>query len=721
MTMDQKKKQAKFEDVLPLSVRKDIQIEQQTYGGETFYAAKDPLTLRYYRMKELEYFIFTLLDGTREVKEIQSEVEEKFIGLKVSEAQIKEFIIMLRNFNFLETFGPQAFNLLHQRLSLKRWAKIKQTLMSFFFIKISFVDPDRFLNRVYPSLKFFFTKTFFFIWLFFLALFFFIVLGHSGEFFHQITGFFNLQNLALVWVAIMFIKTLHEVGHSLLCKHYGGEVHELGLLLIVFTPWMYTNVSDAWIFQKSRQRFLVTMAGIMTELWVASFAAILWWITQPGILNGLCYNIIIVCSVDNALRNANPLLRYDGYYALSDYLEIPNLRIKTFGYLKLLLKKYLLRLPISDRDPGIETSPKRRLVYLLYGPLSFVYLNFIILAIAGFISKKFFFLGLILAGSMVFRSFLLPIQKGVAFAFRNRAQMGYGRPFLIAVAFLPVAILTFILFYKSPLKVTASCSVEPMNHTIVRSEAGGFLEELLCHQGDRVKKDQVLAILKNQELRKEYEKLRIVHAKLLQTQRKALGLHKHVDYDQAELEIGKIEKEIEKLKDKIEKLKILSPGDGIILTPNLQEKIGDFLGEGEVFCEMGYLEEVSIRVIIPEADFSEVQKNHRVDLKVYAYAEKVFRGEVVDISPVKIQHLENLALSSKFGGVLPTETVSKLGEVPKLPYFQVTMRIDNSHGLLKPGMTGISKVYCDRRPLIVLIWNKILRLVKPERILIFSS
>ena len=717
MTMDQKKKQAKFEDVLPLSVRKDIQIEQQTYGGETFYAAKDPLTLRYYRMKELEYFIFTLLDGTREVKEIQSEVEEKFIGLKVSEAQIKEFIIMLRNFNFLETFGPQAFNLLHQRVSLKRWAKIKQTLMSFFFIKIPFVDPDRFLSRVYPYLTFIWTRGFFRIWLLLLGILFLIVLGNTGEFFHQITGFFNWKNMALVWVAIMIIKTMHEISHGLTCKHYGGEVHELGILLIVFTPWMYVNVSDAWIFQKNKQRFLVTVAGLMTELFIASLATIVWWLTMPGLLNSLCHNIIIVCTVDNILRNANPLLRYDGYYALSDFLEIPNLRIKAFGYMTHLMKKYLLRLSVQDT----ETSPRRKRIYLIYGPLSFIYLNMIIFAIIGFIGRSFFILGVFLAGLMVFRSFLMPIKKGITFAFQKRSQMGYGRPFLIAVAFLPVAILTFILFYKSPLKVTASCSVEPMNHTIVRSEAGGFLEELLCHQGDRVKKDQVLAILKNQELRKEYEKLRIVHTKLLQAQRKALGLHKHVDYDQAELEIGKIEKEIEKLKDKIEKLKILSPGDGIILTPNLQEKIGDFLGEGEVFCEMGYLEEVSIQVIIPEADFSEVQKNHRVDLKVYAYAEKVFRGEVVDISPVKIQHLENLALSSKFGGVLPTETVSKLGEVPKLPYFQVTMRIDNSHGLLKPGMTGISKVYCDRRPLIVLIWNKILRLVKPERILIFSS
>ena len=726
MTMDNghyrfQKKQARLEGVqgvLPLQARKDIQVEEQIYEGQTYYTAKDPLTLRYYRMKELEYFIFTLLDGTREVKDIQAAVEERFGGLKVSEGQIKEFIIMLRNFNFLETFGPHSYNLLYQRVSFKKWAKIKQTLMSFFFIKIPLVNPDRFLNRVYPHLKFICTRRFFHIWLLFMAIFFFIVLTNSGEFFHQITGFFNLKNLALVWVAIMIIKTLHEVGHSLICKHYGGEVHELGLLFIVLTPWMYVNVSDAWIFQKSRQRFLVTVAGLMTELLAASFAAILWWLTRPGVLNSLCYNIVIVCSVDNILRNANPLLRYDGYYALSDFLEVPNLRIRAFGYLKVLLKKYLLRIPIPDSDEDKVVSPRRKWIYLIYGPLSFVYLNFIILAIAGFIGKKFFMLGLFLAGLMIFNSFILPVKKGLAFAFRNRAQMGYGRPVFIGAALLPVAILIFLCFYQAPLRVVSPCSVEPMDYAVVRTEGAGFLEKILCDQGDRVKKGQVLALLINPELMMNYERLQVARAGLLQTKRKALGLNKYVDYDQAELEIGKIEKEIGKLKEKIEKLKILSQQEGTILTPNLKERIGDFLREGEIFCETGYVGDLQVRVIIPEEDFSEIKKGLRVDLKVYAYVNRIFQGEVMDISPVKIENLENLALSSKFGGTFPTEKVTKSGEMPKFPLFQVTMRINNPGYLLKPGMTGISKIYSERRPLIVLLWNKILRLIKPERILI---
>jgi putative peptide zinc metalloprotease protein len=456
----------------------------------------------------------------------------------------------------------------------------------------------------------------------------------------------------------------------------------------------------------------------MTELLAASFAAILWWLTRPGVLNSLCYNIVVVCSVDNIIRNANPLLRYDGYYALGDLLEVPNLRIRAFGYLKLLLKKYLLRVPIPDTDPDKETSRRNKWIYLIYGPLSFVYLNFIILAIAGFIGKKFFILGLFLAGMMIFRSFLMPIQKGVAFAFRNRAQMGHGKPILIGAALLPLAFIIFLFTYRVPLKVVSPCSVEPMDYAVVRTEGSGFLQKVLYDQGDRVKRDQVLALLKNQELAMQYERLQISHAGLLQAKRKALGLSKHVDYDQAEFEIGRIEKEIEKLKEKLEKLKILALQDGVILTSNLKERIGDFLGEGAVFCETGYLGGAQVRVIISEDDFPEIREGLPVELKVYAYAERIFHGEVMDISPVKVENLENPALSSKFGGTLPTERLSKAGEMLKLPFFQVTMRIDNPGHLLKPGMTGISKVYCERRSLMGLLWSKILRLIKPERIMI---
>ena len=710
------KGKAKLEGVLPLRARQDIQIEKQVYGGETFYGAKDPLTLRYYRMRDLEYFIFTLLDGTREIKDIQAEVEQKFGGLKVSERQIKEFVIMLRNFNFLEAFGPESGKLLFQRSGLKRRAKIKQTLMSFFFIKIPLVDPDRFFNRLYPYFKFIWTKGFFLLWLLLLGILLAIVFSHSKEFIHQITGFFNWKNLTLVWVALMVIKTMHEVGHGLACKHYKGEVHELGLLFIVLTPWMYVNVSDAWIFQKSGQRFLVTVAGIMTELMVAALAGILWWLTKPGILNSLCHNIVIVCTVDNILRNANPLLRYDGYYALGDFLEIPNLRIKAFGYLNFLMKRYLLRIPLQDTE---KRTTKQKWIYLTYGPLSFLYLNFIILAIAGFIGSKFFILGLFLAGMMIFKSFLLPIKKGIVFSVRSRAQMGYGRTAFIAMALVLVAIFAFLVFYQSPLKVTSPCAVEPMDHAIVRTEGAGFLEKLLCAQGDRVKKDQVLALLENRELLTHYERLRIVHSNLLQTKRKALALNKLVDYDQAEMEIRRAEKELEVLRDKITKLKVLAPKDGIILTPNLRERMGDFLEEGAAFCEMGYLADVSVRVVIPEEDFPEVCQGSRVELKVHSYAERTFQGEVLDISPAKVQNLENLALASRFGGTLPTEKEMKVGEVPKIPYFQVTMKIDNPDHLLKPGMTGISKIYCQKKPLIILFWNRILRLFKPQTLLMF--
>ncbi|MGB9628835.1 MAG: efflux RND transporter periplasmic adaptor subunit [Thermodesulfobacteriota bacterium] len=283
-----------------------------------------------------------------------------------------------------------------------------------------------------------------------------------------------------------------------------------------------------------------------------------------------------------------------------------------------------------------------------------------------------------------------------------------------------IILILFLIFYKVPLKVISPCSIEPFDYTVVRTEGSGFLKKILHDQGEKVKKGEVLGILDNPELMMQYEKLRLLYSGLMVKRRKAFGLSEYVNYDQIEYELNKVEKEIEKLGEKIEKLKILSPKDGMILTPKLTEMKGDFFPEGRVFCEIGYLDGVQIRVIIPEEDFSEVVEGLPVELKVYAYAEKVFSGKVMEISLAKVESLENPALSSKYGGSLPTERLTKTGETPKLPFFQITMKIDNPDGLLKPGMTGLSKIYCKKRSVISLLWNRVLRMIKPERILIFS-
>jgi putative peptide zinc metalloprotease protein len=699
---------------MPISVRKDVQVERQIYDGDPFYVVKDPITLKYFRMKELEYFIFQRLDGSRNVQEIQAEIEQHFGGLKVSDDQIKEFVTTVRNMNFLEDFGPGASQALYARSGVKRRLRIKQTMMSFLFFKIPLMDPDQFLKRFHPHIKFIWTKPFWYAYLAFVSLALFMLVTNASAFFHQIEGFFNAKNLVLLFVAIMVTKTIHEFGHAFTCRNYGGECHELGILFIVFTPWMYCNVSDAWIFQKGRQRFLVSIVGILTEFLVASIAIIIWWWTPPGLLNSLCHNIIIVCSIDNLFRNGNPLLRYDGYYALSDYLEIPNLRTKARGYVLYLAKKYLLRMDVEFDE---KISPRRKRTYVIYGTLSVIYRTFILLLIVGLVGSRFFIIGVILAAFLIFTSFIRPIKQALTFILKNRQQMQLGRVAVSVLVVVPLLTAGVLFAYQPHLKVSSQCSVEPAEHVVVRTGESGYLEEILVKPGDHVRNGEVIAVLSNIQLSSQYEGLQIDRKIYEKVMAKALGSDRIGEYNQYKIHHARIGKEMRELEEKLSRMKVTADQSGIMLTEKLEERLGDYIHKGEILCELGYLDEVMIRVVIPEAEVSDAKIGQDVSLKVYAHPEKTLQGTVTEISPVRIETLENPALSSRFGGKLPTAPSEDMGEVPMFPYFQVTMRIDNSEGLLKPGMTGISKIWCERRTLAAILWHKILRSTKPELIL----
>ena len=137
--------------------------------------------------------------------------------------------------------------------------------------------------------------------------------------------FFSLNNIALIWVTTILIKSIHELGHGLTCKHFGGEVHEVGVMLLVFTPYFFVNVSDSWVMPDRNKRILISAAGIYVELVLASLATLLWAVVQPGALQQELWNIMVIASVSTLIFNANPLMRFDGYYIMTDWIEVPNL------------------------------------------------------------------------------------------------------------------------------------------------------------------------------------------------------------------------------------------------------------------------------------------------------------------------------------------------------------------------------------------------------------
>ena len=177
-----------------------------------------------------------------------------------------------------------------------------------------------------------------------------LVLGHFDEFRNrlpELSALTDWRNLPWLLLAIGVAKTLHEVGHALVCKHFGGEVRELGIMLLVFAPCLYCDVTDAWRFRSRWQRIAVSSAGVVVELCLAAAATIVWWYAQPGVVQLVALNIMVICTLNTLLINGNPLLRYDGYYIFSDFMEVPNLWQRLREALRYFWAEWLLGQPMT--------------------------------------------------------------------------------------------------------------------------------------------------------------------------------------------------------------------------------------------------------------------------------------------------------------------------------------------------------------------------------------
>src|SRR5438552_1767968 len=366
-----------------LRVRPDLNIAPQRYEGRTYYVVKDPVSLRYYRFKEQEHFLIRLMDGTHNLDDAQKAFETRFRPDRLTLEDLEQFGQQLLTAGLAQNESPQAGKQLYDRRKKRRRSEWMQTLTNILYIKIPLFDPERLLVHMLPYMRWIFSLTFAAVSVAVMLGACLLVLTHFQTFQERLPAyheFFSFGTVAYLWAALGIVKVIHEFGHGLSCKAFGGEVHEMGALLLVFSPCMYCNVSDAWTLPSKWKRIIISFAGIYVELIIAAIATFVWWNTpsQPFV-NNMSLSLMVVCSVSTVVFNANPLMRYDGYYVLADWIEIPNLRERANRYLTNLFLEHAL---------GIEVQPEpymalwRRCLFVAYAVVSYIYrwvITFVIL------------------------------------------------------------------------------------------------------------------------------------------------------------------------------------------------------------------------------------------------------------------------------------------------------------------------------------------------------
>jgi len=359
---------------IPLRRRTDLVLVERASAGESRWTVKDPVSLRFFDLGPREHFVLTQLDGRIAAEELEARFARTFAPERLARQQVLEFVGRLWQQGLLTSLAPGSGSALNARRLAQASPSLAARLSGLLSFRVRGFDPDQFLGWLHLWLGWLFSPAV-------IGLAVLLVLAAGTlvvvEFetvlrrLPELQSFLNVRDIVTGALMLGGIKVLHELGHALTCKHFGGECHELGFLWLVVTPALYCNVSDSWLLPSRWQRAAVSGAGIFVELVLAAAFTFLWLFSEPGRFHDACFWGMTIGSVNTLLINGNPLLRYDGYYVLSDLLDLPNLRARSQREVGRTLAAWVLGVrPIGreERERG-----NGRLLLLGFGAASWLY------------------------------------------------------------------------------------------------------------------------------------------------------------------------------------------------------------------------------------------------------------------------------------------------------------------------------------------------------------
>ena len=484
-------------------LRSDLRLSRQETAEGAAYIVKDPVTGRFFRFREAELFITKQLDGASPLDLVCRKVEERF-GQPISTETLKLFVDRLQQLGFLEsgTAAGQQFRSQPGRIS-----------GDLFYLRLKAFDPDRLFTRLLPYVRFCFTPAFLACATALILLAFGLTLINGNEIERQASHLFQVGTFLLIWFTILAVTTLHEFAHGLTCKHFGGEVHEVGFMLIYFQPAFYCNVSDAWLFPEKSKRLWVTFAGAYFELFIWAWAAVIWRLTEPGTWLNSATLVVAATSGVRCLFNHNPLVKLDGYYLLSDYVEIPNLRARAFQYLRSLL---VWAIGGADgRAPQGEHAPsaRERRIYLWYGLLAGAFSVWLLGSIAWWVGsilvQRYQGTGFLLFAGLLMLVFRHPLKRALASTFawiKSSPQRlaSIKRP--VKGLALGAIVLAALFLVRLELTVSGEFKLLPIHNTDIRAEVEGIIQQVYANEGDLVRAGDLIVTLSDRDYRAELGK-----------------------------------------------------------------------------------------------------------------------------------------------------------------------------------------------------------------------
>lgn len=621
-------------------LKPEIVVRQQTHKSEVHYIVKDPTSQSYYKFDPSEWEIISLFDGTRTMDQMVDEYNRRHPNDAIDDESLESYKQSLKNMELLDVSSGEKNLMLMEKIrdQRKERAAGQSKWSNLMEVTFSAWDPDEWMNKFTPHFRFLWTKTFLAISVVMIALMLFVNFLKWDEFTAGTIRLYTFTDKSL-WEILVFVflmtitGTIHEFGHAMTLKHFGGEVHAMGFLLFYLSPAFYVDVSDSYILPR-KERLWVTMAGTYTELILCSIATFFWFFATPGtVAYDLSFQIILFTGISSFFINMNPLIKLDGYFAVMDLVEIPDLREESFAYIGRWIKKNIFWMKVEE--PEDMTRRKRR-IYITYGVLAILYTASIYLLIVFWLRNIFLktFAGyayffLFLAVLFLFRSELRNGLGFLKFAYLDKKEVMLMKAKNWKWVVPGVALLLIVLFIpKTHIKISSPFVVQPLKRAEVRAEIDGFIRQVLKSENEKVQSGDVLAVLENPDLLKNASQNRAAQELL---DRELASLQSSMDTTQYQMKLRSRQQLSEESRDytvKLGRLSLRSPIHGKIVTPFLQDRVGEYLSKGSTFCEVADTSSVKLEIPVREYYVHDVKLGQIVEVKLDAYPTDTFKGRV---------------------------------------------------------------------------------------------
>ena len=688
------------------ALRTDLVIRRQVQVGEVTWVVKQPEANKFYNFDDNNWTLIELFDGTRTRTEIYEEYCRRLPGADIAFTLILDFEEMLRKIEFLEQSASERnLHLLSKFKNLRqRAAEERAEGFNVFFMLFKVFDPDRILSRTLryvrwiwsPPVVAFACLTFVFT----IAVFatrFDTIWAQTIELYSFLKKPF--WDFVQFWVILTGIGCLHEFGHGYATKMYGGEVHDMGIALLYFTPAFYCDTTDSLLFQSKWQKLTVMVAGIYVEAILCTVATVLWVTSYPDtILHELAYKTMLFTGVSTIFFNINPLVKIDGYYALCSFVEIPDLREDSFHWLGALFQRHVLRLNVEV--PVVSRRKKR--IFMIYGPLALGYVGFIMAFIAKLLDNFYSKVVPELAVALLLVTLYFFFRKRVRLVVRISRLFYLDKKELVMsprarIPFLAVAagVVLLIVVPWGRRTIRMEAVLQPAVLARLEAPEDGVVREVFAREGDALRAGQPLFRIESPGVAAEFASLSARRSGAADETGRSLRSGDAGDVYRAERNEEAASAGLARDAARTVRLVVPSPIEGRLLTSRAQDLVGRWVTAGTLLGFVGDTRQVSVAFPVSERLLSDLMVGAPVSVQLRSSPFRILRGTIVSIAPAS-----QPAPSDAPSALRPSETPGRI---------MVIARFENPDGSLKPGLEGLAKIRGPRTSVATGTWRVLYR------------